>query len=900
LTIFFRILIFLFLLIALAEPYVSKTKIKKDNVKPKLVFAIDNSLSINNSEYQRAIGFCKEVIEKYGKNFEYAVLQFASFPNVTKRISQKLDSKEQIFKRKKQDKTSFQTDITFALSKAANILINGGHIVLCSDGQENSGNVLEILPALVRNNIRVHVYEIGNNFSDEVTILSFQAPYQVWYDEYFFIRAVINSNINTSAQLIFKKQGKVIKTEKVELKKGKNFFKFKQKAKNIAPVKYELEIKPEKDTIKLNNKYTTYVKVLKKPKILYIGDVKGYSRHFVNALKVEKIDCDFKEPSSISEDISKYSSVIINDVQYSRLPQKFVKALIKQVKNTGMGFVMIGGVNSYALGGYSKTPIERILPVDSTTSDKVIKPTVALVLIIDRSGSMNGPKMQNAKLAAIRIVSELKNQYIGIISFAGIYSWDVNIMRAGPNKSYIIKRINTIIPGGATVISPALQSAFMALNGVNAKIKHIILLSDGRPSFSERTTILDLITYYRNKIKISTVAVGRGADRQLLMDMAYYGGGKYYYTNNAAEIVNIFQSELKRIKGKPAVEKDFKPICVLDSPILRGINVKHWPKIKGFNGARPKKMAQVILTTDTGEPLLATWRYGLGNVVAYLSDVKPKWGTNFLLHKDFGKFWAQLINYTVKGTIFRFGYNFSISASTNSKGILLALDVIDSNGRYVNTLDFEVKLFPTASSDSKTYTARFVKDGHYVVEIPYKLPGLHKVKVYLLKRGKHLIDTLYITHNSGAELRNLYIDKEKLSAISGVTFGRFLTAPSDMEEILKTKIERVIDRKELWIYFVILALALFLIDMIIRKVSWYLFEKINQIKAEKSIQQGQETQRYLKLAEKYYKEAQMYEKQNIKDLAGSLYLKAKSFYEKGKSKKHARRMWQKYKKIIGT
>src|SRR5262245_59403727 len=151
-------------------------------------------------------------------------------------------------------------------------------------------------------------------------------------------------------------------------------------------------------------------------------------------------------------------------------------ALDAYVQGMGGGLIMAGGEDSFGSGGYERTTIENMMPVRFDSEKIKEQPDIALVLVIDRSGSMQGPKLEAAKESA-RVTAEVlsPNDMIAVDSEAQVY---VRPTRAS-NRMRISNDIARLQSDGGTNIFPGLKEAFEILQGLNAKVKHVILLSDG-------------------------------------------------------------------------------------------------------------------------------------------------------------------------------------------------------------------------------------------------------------------------------------------------------------------------------------------------------------------------------------------------------------------------------------
>jgi Mg-chelatase subunit ChlD len=150
------------------------------------------------------------------------------------------------------------------------------------------------------------------------------------------------------------------------------------------------------------------------------------------------------------------------------------------VRDLGGGFMMIGGDHSFGPGGYYKTPIEETLPISLDVRQKKHLPSLALALVIDKSGSMAGVKMDLTREAASATVDFLSDRdSVGVIAFDSEAYPVVNITKV-EDKQSILRQIESIQALGGTNMYPGLRTALQWLQASDAQIKHIIVLSDGR------------------------------------------------------------------------------------------------------------------------------------------------------------------------------------------------------------------------------------------------------------------------------------------------------------------------------------------------------------------------------------------------------------------------------------
>jgi hypothetical protein len=259
---------------------------------------------------------------------------------------------------------------------------------------------------------------------------------------------------------------------------------------------------------------------------------------------------------------------------------------------------------------------------------------------------MGGEKIELAKDAAKSAVELLgPNDKVGVVAFDGESYWVCEV-QSSSNKASILDHISTIEAGGGTNMYPAMEDASEALSGVQAKLKHVILLTDGISEPGDFEGLAGRMA--ADRMTVSTVAVGEGSDESLLEQIARIGKGRYYFTDDPLSIPQIFAKETVTASKSAINEQPFMPIVVRSAPALSQINFQAAPFLLGYVITRPKPTAEVILASESGDPLLAWWRYGLGITAAFTSDAKARWSAEWLSWPGYSKFWAQVVRHSMR------------------------------------------------------------------------------------------------------------------------------------------------------------------------------------------------------------------------------------------------------------
>ncbi|HHV59227.1 MAG TPA: VWA domain-containing protein [Clostridiaceae bacterium] len=623
---------------------ISGLGIKKVSDEATTIFVVDASESVQKKQGEIE-DFVKKALAKARDNDKAGIIRFGQ------------DAQVEAIPRFNPVFTAFQTKINSrftnieqALNFAATLIPGEDRkrIVLATDGRENAGDVLKQARILKQQGIALDIYPIVPATGAEVQLKSIKIPESMRLDERFEIEVNIDSTVNTSGKLKLFSDGTLVAEKTVEISQGLNRFVFSDTARTGGVNVYSATIEPDIDTVTKNNSMAAFSYVEDKANILVVQGEDRAAEELVRMLGDNaniRMVMPGNAPSTLYE-MLKYDAFILSDVSAEDLNDSFLNNLEAAVKLQGKGLLVTGGENSYAVGGYYKTPLETILPVNMDITPKEEVPNLGLVLVIDKSGSMGAgqygiSKMELAKEAAIRATEVLtENDSIGIIAFDSAVKWVAELQRV-KDLEKIQDAIGTIRPDGGTSILPPLEEAYRALSEADTKLKHVILLTDGQ---AEKSGYEPVIEGMRNAgITLSTVAVGLEADAELLQMLADWGNGRFYMTDEFSDIPKIFAKETFLAAKAYLNNRTFTPGLKNWSEILEGIDFI--PSLDGYVGTTAKNTAKVILQSDIGDPILAAWQYGLGRTVAWTSDSKGVWTSGWLKWEGSPRFWNNIVSW---------------------------------------------------------------------------------------------------------------------------------------------------------------------------------------------------------------------------------------------------------------
>ncbi len=427
-----------------------------------------------------------------------------------------------------------------------------------------------------------------------------------------------------------------------------------------------------------------------------------------------------------------------------------------------------------------------IEPKEDDSQVEIELRSAALVILIDRSGSMTGEKLELAQQAALFSIARLWYQdMVGVVIFDTEAQWLVPLGR-GIDIEWTARRLKSITPGGGTVIAPALEKAYHALNNVSAQIKHVILLSDGRDDegvFAHQNIVTLAKQMQKNNISITTIGVGTDFDAKLLPTIAKWGSGKFYFANNYNQIPVMMLRDVDRVlkvralpehpPEEPEKEKPFIPIIPLEPPTKKlpppkekeypvektpsSIVVKEFlefPTLPDYYTYQPKKQTQLELEVGSS-PLLLHWHQQLGKVALWTSDTKT-WGA----WSEYSRFWSTLVSFLKPDSFSDFEATLQVKTHSNPQKFTLELFLADHFGKEISGMKIESEVAFERKSGL-----------FWRKELPLTLAP--KTYIVELFRKNKKVKTLEVTvaKNYSEEFADLTIQEDVLEKIAEVTKG---------------------------------------------------------------------------------------------------------------------------------
>ncbi|MDY7040254.1 MAG: VWA domain-containing protein [Chloroflexota bacterium] len=789
-----------------------------------VVFLVDVSDSISQPWKASALSFVEAALAEMGPQDRAGIVVFGSDALVDRPVSVAQELGE-LFSIPATGHTDIEEAIRLGLA-----LFPGAtqkRLVLLSDGQENAGTAEVAARLAAAGGVELDVVPLLTGAGQEVWVDALEAPSTLHEGETFSLVVKVQSTAETESNLRVLADGQIVGEETLALRPGLNTYALPLVAGAPGFSTFRVQVTAEQDTFYQNNQLSAFSLVRGAPRVLVVARDAAESENLVAALTATDLQIEETTPARLSSDLTElgeYAALVLINVPAAELGPRKMAALQTYVRDLGRGLVCVGGEESYGVGGYFGTPLEEALPVEMRIKDKARMPTLALTFVVDKSGSMGSggtaggpPKVELAKEAVIRSVELLgPDDQLGVVAFDDNAHWVVNL---APLEDAITvqEMVGTIRVGGGTDIFAGLKAAADAILSADARVKHVVLLTDGG---ADPSGIPELVDEMRAAdVTLSVVAVGQDY-APFLEPLAVRGGGRFHFVPDPASIPEIFVQETTIAQRAYIIEETFFPEQVATSPILDGIEAV--PTLYGYIGTSGKDVAQVVLVSAQNDPILAQWQYGLGRSVAWTSDAWGRWAREWVTWEGFPRFWAQIVRWTI---VERAESGLETRVFPEGERVRLTVDVVDQAGDYLNGLVVQVNVVAPTQVEEQGLASLLLHQtapGHYEGEFAAPEEGVYLLGVTAdREEADGAVHTLAsqatgFVRGYSDEYRRFGADTALLSRLAEIGHGHELRSP---DEAFAHTLAAVRTHTDVWPWLLTVAVCLLPLDVGLRRVT---------------------------------------------------------------------------------
>ncbi|MBI4877506.1 MAG: VWA domain-containing protein [Acidobacteria bacterium] len=618
---------FLCVMLALAEP-----RLRVVETKVAVAVLVDTSASVSDEDLARASQLASSIESARGRHFTRVV------PFARSWRPAEAGERASVWKlRHTAGEPGQATDLESALREGIATLPAGlaPRVVLISDGKENRGSVARGAALAQQLGVPVDTFALAGRPKPGLTIETVTMPAVAFTGEKFAIDLAVISPRRSAGVVEITAQGKTLGASPVAIEAGANHLRVHASISEPGAIDVAGTIRVPG----LGDTRFSQALALRRPKLLYVSDDPADAgRHLLGTLRAAQFDIDAGR-DALTPKLDDYQLAVFNNWDLESLPASRKTGIEEYVKQGG-GLLVIGGDRNIYLERKrtEEDPLERAMPA------KLAPPRspegTCVVLIMDKSSSMEGRKMELARLAAIGVVENLRAvDMLGVLIFDNSFQWSVPIRRA-EDRALLKRLVAGIMPDGGTQIAPALAEAYRRVLPVKATFKHIVLLTDGISEEGDSISVSKEAGLQR--VTISTVGLGQDVNRAYLEKVATFSKGKAYFLTDPSGLEQILLRDVLEHTGSTAVEKTVTPAVLRKVELLEGVAMESAPALKGYVRFIAKPTAETILRVDDKDPLLARWQYGLGRSIVFASDAKSRWAQGWVSWKGYDRFWANV------------------------------------------------------------------------------------------------------------------------------------------------------------------------------------------------------------------------------------------------------------------
>lgn len=446
--------------------------------------------------------------------------------------------------------------------------------------------------------------------------------------EPFVVDVVLSSNAEGTVPVTLARAGKTLFTRDVEIKNGEGRIRFSDRITQPGAHRYLATINPESDAHSGNNRRERWIEITSGPRVVLLSTYTNDP--IAAALRSQGFEVEVIEDSlSVTPGVlTGARALVINNVPSYELPNDFLGSLDFFVNDQGGGLLMVGGKNSFGSGGYYQSAIDPLLPVTMELKSEHRKLSVAMAIVMDRSGSMGmttpsgNSKMQLANEGAGRAV-----ELLGDMDAVTVFAVDsqahkvTDLLNVGQNRGELISRIRRIESmGGGIYVYTGMSAAWNELQKADVGQRHMILFSDAADS-EEPGKYQDLLQEMAaDGTTVSVIGLGNRSDpdASFLEDIAKRGSGRMFFTEIPSAIPNIFAQETVAVARSSFIDE---PVGTQSTGRWYEFAQSdlEWPgQVDGYNLSyiRDGDEAAAVTTDSYKAPLIAFGRRGIGKTAA--------------------------------------------------------------------------------------------------------------------------------------------------------------------------------------------------------------------------------------------------------------------------------------------
>ncbi len=745
----------------------------------------------------------------------------------------------------------------------------GKRLALVTDGNETAGNVLEAIKrfnggdideeisgagAKARRSqqgvIPIDVLPIAYHIDRDVQVVRVEAPPTAQPGQTVTVRIVLESTAPVAGSLSLRREGQVAdlnggaagNSRPLVLPAGQSVH-VAQLTLGETPInRFEAVFEaddPTDNVLPDNDRAEAFTTTPGRGSVLVVDAEAGRRENgLATLLENAGIVAKAQSPLEFPEDLlslQNYDLIVLDNIAAHELNTTQQELLARYVNDLGGGLIMTGGENSFGAGGWKGSPVAELLPVELDPSKELRLPTAALVLVLDKSGSMNHPvagaratQQQIANEGAALAIESLRSEnLVGVISF-DLFAHTVVPLQPNVEPKKIANMVRAITAEGGTNLEAPLRQAYDMIKEAKVAKKRVVFLTDGRSGSDEGLEDLARMMA-ASDIQLTTIAVGDDADHEVLAKLAKVGGGSFYPVRDPRKLPRVLLDSVQIINKPLVKEISFVP-RVLPTGSTLTIGMDAAPPLEGLiiTSARNDAKVSLEMADPDGEPLLAHWQIGLGRVAAFTSAAPGAntWSRQWEDWPTSATFWTQLVRMISRPAM---SQDAEIIVGINGDQLNIAFDMGPADASRATEATATMSYLQVGGMvyrpDGTTEAVRLrqTAPGRYEARADAELAGNYVVALSP-RQGTRLLSPAIggVNRTSNPEFRKYVSNLALLEEIVQQTGGRKLNVadPRAIGLFDRTGMAPSVSSLPAWRTILWWLLALLLLDVASRRLAW--------------------------------------------------------------------------------
>ncbi len=779
-------------ILAAASPFFSR-----ETLNHNVLFVVDRSASLTQTASDDAVrGPLQQIMERTA-NARFGMIEFAKAPVVSAPLGMTslplgISSIE-----------STETNLVAAIELALSILPDGhsNQLVLASDGQF-SDNALQALSLAERAGLPISVVPVGTALPNDVSLSSLSAPDTVQLNRPFSLELEINAQSPAHARLVVYRDNDIVDLRELQLDEGTTRLAIQDELDQLGAFVYQALIKADGDPVSPNDDLSVLIRSSERPAVLLVDrNARSMVADLLDALSIS-YNTALSVPAL--ELLAEYRQIILTSENLENYTLADLDTLDHFARQLGGGILFING--EHEVSGFSQGGVEALLPITFNIPEKTEDASLAIVYLLDRSASMKSrvdgvEKIDVLKEATVASINLLDPEaLIGIIAFDRVHEWVLPISPIDFDR--LIEALGPMDAIGGTDIYFPLVDALDRLEMVEARSKHILLISDGKAGDDVRDypgLVRRLSSIYDTTL--SAIAVGNSPNTTLLGALVNAGGGTLYLANDFSSLPQVSIRATQRLSRDRFVTAD----TAVSGRLLDGLNITDAPPVQGYVVSYPKETAETLLWGGE-DPLVSSWRVGLGSITVLNTDLSGIWSREWAEWEGLSQLFDGILATTESSRASALGLSASVEVDGAETAILV--EATDDGGGYANFLDIDANLLPL----DRALELSQVSPGLYHAAIPTPAKGGYTIQVTDHTRGRSVSLPLTIPYSE--EYARMGQNLDILSWIAEESGGHRLDRQPNLPDTVD---RRTLEIQPLHWGFILATLVLFLLELILRK-----------------------------------------------------------------------------------